>query len=107
MNQRPQDPQPDPLKQRLRQSLAAARPADSEALQDRVLVQWHQRHPASETALASAGPGALLRRPASRWALAGLALAVVLTAGWLNRPDPVLEELMQPDVLSQIGLGEL
>lgn len=106
MNQRPQDALADPLKQQLRQSLAAAQPTDSEALQDRVLVQWRQRHLASETALVTAGPGALLHRPASRWALAGLALALVLTSVWLNQRDPVLEELMQPDVLSQIGMGE-
>lgn len=77
---------------------------DSTALQERVLAQWHQRHPQAELALAGGGR---MRHPV-RVALVAATLLVVLALGaWWLRPDPALQELMQPDVLSQIGLGEL
>jgi hypothetical protein len=103
-------PTDDALRDRLRAGLAEASRVDSEALQDRVLAQWRQRHPVNEPALATAG-GRLashsarqpLWRVASALVLVG-ALAVV--ASW-TRPDPVMEELMQLDVLSQMAMGEM
>lgn len=114
MNPRPNPSPPDAadapghtaLRSALRQSLLQAQPADTQALQDRVLAQWQQRHPASDAALATAGSALLAHRASSRWAVASLVLAMALTASWLNQPDPLLEELLQPDVLSQIGMGE-
>jgi hypothetical protein len=102
-------PTDDALRERLRTGLAETSRVDSEALQDRVLAQWQQRHPATEPALATAGGLAShnARRPlwlaASALVLVG-ALAVV--ASW-TRPDPVMEELMQLDVLSQMAMGEM
>jgi hypothetical protein len=102
-------PTDDALQERLRTGLAEASRVDSEALQDRVLAQWQQRHPVNEPVLATAGGLAShsARRPlwrvASALVLVG-ALAVV--ASW-TRPDPVMEELMQLDVLSQMAMGEM
>lgn len=89
-----------------RQLLDGLRPgsSDSAELQQRVLAQWRQRHPAHELVVAG---GPRVRHPLRLvGATAALLLALALTAWW-QRPDPVLQELMQPDVLSQIGLGEL
>lgn len=78
-----------------------------EALQERVLAQWQQRHPGAEFALAG-GPHASTGFRAPRWVLPVLLLAISLSLlGWWNRPDPALEELMQLDVLSQMALGEM
>jgi type VI protein secretion system component VasF len=99
------------LRQALQQSLQDTPAADHTALQDRVMAQWQQRHPAAAPALAGAHGVHLSGDRAGRlgwWLLAGgLVLAAALALGWANRSDPVLDELMQPDVLSQIGLGEL
>lgn len=107
-------PHPDKDDEALRQALRQASPrtADSGALQQRVLAQWQQRHaqqpPLHQRALLAAGPALLLgqtRRQRLARLLLLLALGVALAAWWL-RPDPTLNELLQPDVLSQMGLGE-
>jgi len=100
------------LHQSLHQSLHQGSPTDgaTQALEERVMAQWAQRH-AGQLALQAAtagGPGLgahgqRMRR--ARWAAGALAVAVLLAAAWLNRPDPALEELMQPDVLQLITLG--
>lgn len=105
----PQDDQA--LRTQLRASLQPSASHDADDLQERVLAQWRQRHPAAAPELAGSH-GATVRGGhaghGARWWLAGsLVLVVALALVWLNRPDPVLEELSQPDVLSQIGLGEL
>ena len=41
------------------------------------------------------------------WALAALALAAAALLLLNTAPDPAMDELMQPDVLSLISLGEL
>lgn len=99
------------LRHALHRSLHDTPAADHRALQDRVMTQWQQRHAGAAPALAGAHGGNLPGGRAGRlgwWLLAGgLVLAAVLALGWAQRMDPALEELMQPDVLSQIGLGEL
>ena len=110
-----QQPRTDPadatLRQALQQSLQNTPAADHTALQDRVMAQWQQRHAATAPVLAAAHGGDVSGSRSTRlgwWLLAGgLVLATVLALGWTQRADPALEELMQPDVLSQIGLGEL
>jgi hypothetical protein len=97
------------LRDRLRAGLDTAPHRDSEALQDRVMAQWRQRHPVAEHATAG---GPALRSGAARrplWFAASallVAAALAFTASW-PRPDPVMEELMQLDVLSQMALGEI
>ncbi|MCW5655381.1 hypothetical protein [Hydrogenophaga sp.] len=105
------------LRSLLRESLHEPRGSESGPLQERVMAQWHQRHARNGATavadLALAGGGAGHRphhglRPPLWLGLAGVLLALALALTWsVNRPDPALEELMQPDVLSQIGLGEI
>ena len=96
-----------------------------EALQQRVLAQWSQavgaQTSATQSALdavapASRGPqGATLhhgRDPRSgrpRWVWFGLAALLLASAAvltlWPQPPDPVLDELMRIDVLSQMSAG--
>jgi hypothetical protein len=100
------------LRRTLRQGLAHGPATDSAALQARVLAQWRQRHAqalVAHQAVTAGGP--LARGGAHRARLAlltgALLVAVVLALTWSHRPDPTIDELLQPDVLSQIGLGEL
>ena len=103
------------LRQRMRDALAhpCAREQPSvqeqDALQFRVMAQWRQ-HMASGTTSVNE-PVASLRRALTKrplqMGLASLALVAVvgLQTAWL-RGDPALEELIEPDVLSLITLGE-
>lgn len=97
------------LRQALRAGLHAA--DDSrEALQARVLAQWRQRHAplSAEARLASAGGQDWSASRPRRWlGAAALAASLLVALAWCSRPDPVLDELMQLDVLSQIAIGEL
>ena len=104
------------LRQRMQDALAqpCAREQPSvqqqDALQSRVMAQWRQRTASATTA--GNEPVASLRRALTKrplqMGLASLALVAVvgLQTAWL-RGDPALEELMEPDVLSLITLGEL
>ena len=96
----------------LAQSCAREQPSVQQqgALQSRVMAQWRQRTASGTTAVNE--PVASLRRALTKrplqMGLASLALVAVvgLPTAWL-RGDPALEELMEPDVLSLITLGEL
>lgn len=92
----------------LQQALNAMHePMDTQALQQRVLAGWHAKHHASP---ARPWAGVLALGGPRRWLLgsATLALGLVLAMGlWLQRPDPVLQELLQLDVLSQMAAGEM
>jgi hypothetical protein len=103
-----------------------------EALQARVLAQWEAQPGArpqwapspsipaaaggawpvggghaAGSALGATGPWG--RRLSGRWWAATALVAVVVGAllWWQQRPDPVLEELMRLDVLSQMAAGEM
>ena len=83
---------------------------EQDALQSRVMAQWRQRTASGATVVD--GPVASLRRALTKrplqMGLASLALvAVVGLQTTLLRGDAALEELMEPDVLSLITLGEL
>jgi hypothetical protein len=86
--------------------------ADLNGLNERIMAQWQERHGVPEPVVAGRGPALAL---AGRWgrhpmwivALGLLASAAIVLGVWLQRPDPVLEELMQPDVLSQMAAGQL
>ncbi|MBL0945033.1 MAG: hypothetical protein IBJ04_11950 [Hydrogenophaga sp.] len=100
------------LRRALREGLAHNAATDSAALQARVLAQWRQRHAqalGAHQAVTAGGPlprgGA--HRPRLAWVAGALLVAVALALTWSHRPDPTIDELLQPDVLSQIGLGEL
>ncbi len=99
---------------RLRQALLGL-PADvPEALSQRVMAQWHEAHnlaPAvGQTDVSRPWLSLWGRGGRTSWVLgaAGLTagLALVLNT-WLRTPDPTLDELLQPDVLSQMTAGEM
>lgn len=99
------DTQDIPLQEALRQALPAE---DSAALQERVLAQWQQRHVALQRSAGGQLALARWRDHPMRWLGGALLASSVLVLAWCgNRPDPGLQELMQPDVLSQIAIGEL
>lgn len=98
---------PTPYDHQLREALARLpRPADTattEGLQQRALAAWHSTvgTPPRRGGWAA---GVLQRR----WMLggAGLAMGMLAVGLWVTRPDPVLQELLQPDVLSQIAADQ-
>ena len=106
----PEQGSDEQLRQRLQDALSRPERDGLQALQDRVLAQW-------KTAVATTtpvvnGPVAALglhNRPRSlRWA--GAVLALLLVIGWQwgrNHADGSLRDLMEPDVLSMMVLGEL
>jgi hypothetical protein len=112
----PQTPDDD-ADLRLRRALLDL-PADAAgsrlaALNQRVLVQWQAAQDA-----AAGGAGRSGRPWLALWGRGGraswVAGAAGLTAGlalvlhaWLRAPDPALDELLQPDVLSQMAAGEM
>ncbi len=97
------------LKGHLKASLTHTSPTDTQALQARVLVQWHQSRP-QPALMVSNGSAASLqmawRQHPLRWL--GALLLIAASIWWMRAShDPVLEELMQPDVLTLISAGEL
>ena len=128
MNNKPTDPTSNTdadaqLRQAMRDALrreAADVDARQLALQQRVLAQWQLRQqPASDAGnmqLAGSGSLGLGRRGHEArwrrqglWLLAGAIVVALALLGWrqarLN--EAALNELMQPDLLSQMALGEL
>lgn len=99
------------LQRMLREDQVPVAPAALEALNARVLAQWHERHGgrgAREQRNAGTTLSALLtRRPVWIGTTGLLVAGAVLLVLWTPRPDPVLEELMQLDVLSQMAAGQM
>lgn len=98
------------LRQALRHAPLAVDAGRVDALQSRILAQWQAAHGTAAAASRQGRSLAMLGTPRRRWLLgSGMALGgVALVLGlWVQRPDPVLEELMQPDVLSQMAVGEM
>jgi hypothetical protein len=99
------------------QSALRALPLPTEAddlsgLNERIIAQWQERYGVPEPVVAGRGPVLALggrwgRHPLWIVALGLLASAAIVLGVWLQRPDPVLEELMQLDVLSQMAAGQL
>lgn len=97
------------LRSGMRQALRNA-PADGlAALESRALQQWRHHHGPAR----AHGPVAALQlgwRQHPGWFSSGLlalAIVVVLAARSWMPSDPGIDELMQPDVLSLISMGEL
>lgn len=98
------------LRKQLRVSLTQSPAEDSAALQQRVLAQWQQRHARWGMQAVLAGVGSAGETGHRTWIWAALVLVVLscaLALGVSLHNHALMEELMQPDVLSQMGLGEL
>jgi hypothetical protein len=119
MNDRPAlNPRAEADDQALRLTLRALKPpaAAVDALSDQVLAQWRELHGEAELAppTPSRSGAATLRggHTGRRWRWVGVSTglligAVIVAVMWAQRPDPILDELMQADVLSQMAIGEL
>ena len=98
----------DALRAAMRAALSSGSDADLAPLQSRVLAQWRMRTATASLATPLGGGVAGLRQHPRLLALAALALAVALAGTvYLKRGDPALDELIEPDVLSLIMIGEL
>ena len=107
---KPNTPSDAQLRQSLQASLAQS-PADGlNDLQARVMAQWTQRTATADPVVG--GTGGILH-----WGLHLVRIQVVLLAlllaavlGWQavhNRADTSLDDLLEPDVLALMALGEL
>lgn len=115
MNTRPSPSEPDSdarLKHSLRVALARSPDEGLAALEARAMAQWQQRTSAAPPVVHT-GPVASLQ---SGWrghpmVWGGALMALVLAALMWSKPwapaEPGIDELMQPDVLSLITMGEL
>ena len=98
----------DALRATMRAALSSGSDADLAPLQSRVLAQWRMRTATASLATPLGGGVAGLRQHPRLLALAALALAVAIAGSvYLKRGDPALDELIEPDVLSLIMIGEL
>jgi hypothetical protein len=115
MNTRPSLSEPDSdarLKHSLREALARSPDEGLAALEARAMAQWQQRSSGAPHVV-HAGPLATLqagwREHPVVWS--GTLMALVLAALLWSKPwapaEPGIDELMQPDVLSLITMGEL
>lgn len=106
MNTPDNTPNDQALRTAMQRSLAQSPSQGLDGLQARALAQWgeHGRHPPALTL----GTSAAWRMHPRAW-LAGAAalVAVALLLQPVTAPDPALDELLQPDLLSLISLGEL
>ncbi|MBT9551430.1 MAG: hypothetical protein IV088_11310 [Hydrogenophaga sp.] len=115
MNTRPTPSEPDSdarLKQGLRDAFVRSPDEGLAALEARAMAQWQQRSSAAQPVV-HAGPLATVQagwRELPRVWRGALMVVVLATLLWL-RPwapaEPGIDELMQPDVLSLITMGEL
>lgn len=106
MNTPDNTPNDQALRSAMQRSLARSSPQGLDALQARALAQWreHAQHP---PALALGTSAAWRMHPRAWLAGAAALVAVALLLQPLTAPDPALDELLQPDLLSLISLGEL
>jgi hypothetical protein len=93
------------LRSSMRRSLAQSPAHGLDDLQAKAIAQW-RLHARVEPVVAL-GSSAGWQAPPRAWARAALALAAAALLLMNTAPDPAMDELMQPDLLSLISLGEL
>ncbi len=105
MNTPDDTPGDQALRTAMQRSLAQSSTQGLDGLQAKALAQWREHTHHTPIAL---GTSAAWRMHPRAW-LAGAAalVAVALLLQPITAPDPALDELLQPDLLSLISLGEL
>lgn len=110
---KPNTPSDAQLRQRLQESLAQS-PADGlNDLQARVMAQWTLRVATAEPVVGGIGGiGGILQLGlhSVRVQVVLLALLMAAVLGWQavhNRADNSMDDLLEPDVLALMALGEL
>ena len=98
------------LRHALQQTLGKSPSHDLEALQDRVMSQWASR--GINTSLVAAGPVGLIQKAWAdrRMLLVAVTMAVVMMAGLQIvrlQTEPNIDDLLEPDVLALMSIGEL
>ncbi|MES2972146.1 MAG: hypothetical protein V4757_00985 [Pseudomonadota bacterium] len=112
--ERPRDAAVDRQDSSLRAAMHAGLPpppaGELDALQSRIIAQWQMRaaFPADAGPQASSVLGLRgLKRRMVMLLVTTAVLATVATAALWRGTDPAMEELLEPDVLSLISLGQL
>lgn len=98
------------LRERLREGLAQTPSDGLEALESRAIGHWRQRtagQPQHRGPLAALQAGWRQHPALLSGALLALGLAALLLLKPWAAPDPTLDELLPPDVLSLMAAGEL
>lgn len=107
---KPNTPSDAQLRQTLQASLAQT-PADGlNDLQARVMAQWTLRTATAEPVVGGAGGILQLGLHSVRVQVVLLALVMGLVLGWQSlrgHSDTSLDDLLEPDVLALMALGEL
>jgi hypothetical protein len=93
------------LRTAMQESLARSPARGLDDLHAKAIAQWRQH--AHGAPVVTLGTSAGWQAHPRAWTLAALALAAAAMLLMNNAPDPALDELLQPDVLSLISLGEL
>lgn len=98
------------LRQSLQHSLAQSDNSDLQTLQDRIVAQWAQRGAVS--AMVAIGPWGRLQLAWAdrRMQLGAAALVVVMAVGLQlvrTQAEPNMDDILEPDVLALMAMGEL
>jgi hypothetical protein len=106
MNTPDNTPDDQGLRTAMRRSLAESPAQGLDGLQAKALAQWRQH--AQDTAAVALGTSAGWRPLPRVWFLGAAALvAIALLMQPVTFSDPAQDDLLQPDLLSLISLGEL
>lgn len=98
------------LRQTLQESLAQSQADGLNDLQARVMAQWTLRSAAADPVVGGTGGILQLGLHSVRVQVVLLALVMVAVLGWQslrNHADTSLDDLLEPDVLALMALGEL
>jgi hypothetical protein len=98
------------LRQALRGALPVSSGEDTHGLRQRILAQWGQRTPVHVVNQHGSVAALLHSMRAHRWQWLAACLVVILAIGFQAQrmaTERAMDELLEPDVLSLIAMGEL
>lgn len=98
----------------LKEALAALPTPDDArriaSLEQRVMAQWRQTQDAGVVGAGAASVQLARFGVRRHWLVSAMGLALglaILFGTWLHARDPLIDDLLQPDVLSQMAAGEM